>query len=269
MTSQKQNHPRTPGFRELLGEDAAGIILAPSPKRVRAFFGGEAVLDTRRAKLLYHDKPYPDYYIPKEDIREDLLEATDHTTECPARGEARYWNVSSGDGKAENAAWSYHQPPEDIPDISNLLSLDWKAMDAWFEEDEEVFVHPRDPYHRIDVRESASHVEVRLGDTVLADSRRPVLLFETGLPVRYYLPRLDVRTGLLEFRKKKTACPYKGVTAAYWRIGDLSSDEEDPSGDEQDLAWCYQRPLSGMEKIAGRIAFYNERVEIHVDGEPA
>ena len=260
MTEEKKSRKRTPGFKEHLGEDAPGIILAPSPKRVRAFLEGEAVADTRRACLMYHDKPYPDYYFPTEDIRDDLLEATDHTTECPTRGEARYWSVKVADRTAENAAWSYHRPPEGIPDISGLLALSWKAMDAWFEEEEEVFVHPRDPYHRIDILESAVQVEVRVGDTVLADSRRPVLLFETGLPVRYYLPKLDVRTRLLTFKEKETSCPYKGVTAAYWGAGALMEEDKD-------LAWCYERPLPGMEKIAGRIAFYSEKVELHVDGE--
>ena len=180
MTTPQEQIHHTPGFREVPAVDAPDLLLAPSPKWIRAFFQGEVVLDTRRAQLMYHDKPYPDCYAPLEDIREDLLEATEHTTRCPTRGEARYWSVKVGDRTAENAAWSYHQPPGDIPDISGLVSLDWHAMDAWFEEAEEVFVHPRDPFHRIDVRESTRHVEVRLGDTILADSRRPVLLFGAG-----------------------------------------------------------------------------------------
>lgn len=237
----------------------AGVRLVISPKRVRAIFAGKALADSRRPRLLYNGGPAPDYYFLREDVREDLLEATDHTTECPMRGEARYWSVRVGSQVAENAVWNYHDPPDDIPDISDLLSFDWDLMDAWFEEEEEVFVHPRDPYHRIDVLASSRHVEVRLGNTVLADSHQPVLLFETGLPVRYYLPKLDVRTDLLEPRDTETACPYKGVTSGYWSV-------REPGQEERDLAWCYDYPMPGVAKIAGRIAFFNERVDLHVDG---
>jgi uncharacterized protein (DUF427 family) len=260
-TDTRQEERKISGARKFAGEDAPGVLLEPTPKRVRVFFDGETVADSTRTRLLYHSAPVPDYYFPRDDVREDLLEATEHTTECPMRGEARYWSVSAGGRKAENAVWNYHDPPGDIPDISDLLAFDWSAMDAWFEEEEEVFVHPRDPYHRIDVRESARHVEIRVGDTLVAESRRPVLLFETGLPVRYYLPKLDVRTDLLDPRELRTACPYKGVTSGYWGAGELGDDD-------RELAWCYERPLVEVAKIAGRIAFYNERVDLTVDGAP-
>ncbi|MFO8173172.1 MAG: DUF427 domain-containing protein [Longimicrobiales bacterium] len=261
MGREGERERKVSGVRKFAGANAPEVLLETTPKRVRVFFGGRIVADSTRVRLLYHGGPAPDYYFPKEDVRHDLLEATDHTTKCPVRGHARYWSVVAGKRKAENVVWEYHDPPQDIPDISGLLSFDWDGMDAWFEEEEEVFVHPRDPYHRIDVRESARHVQVRVGDTLVADSRRPVLLFETGLPVRYYLPRLDVRTDLLEERGTETACPYKGVTSAYWGPGELTEEED------RDLAWCYERPLPGMEKIAGRIAFFNERVDLDVDDE--
>jgi len=254
------NEHEVSGIGKPVGHPPSGILLRPTPKRVRVFFGGEAVADSMRVQLMYSSKSTPDYYFPREDVREDFLEATDHTTECPDRGEARYWSVAAGGGTAENAVWRYHDPPEDIPDISGLFSFDWDSMDAWFEEEEEVFVHPKDPHHRIDVLESSRHVEIRVGTTPIAESRRPVLLFETGLPVRYYLPKLEVRLELLEARETETACPYKGVTSAYWGSGELGEDD-------RDLAWCYERPLPEVWRIAGRIAFFNERVDLFVDGE--
>lgn len=242
------------------GKKDGEIRMEPSPKWIRVYFGGQAVADSLGVRLLFHGGPAPDYYFPREDVREALLEASDHTTECPRRGPARYWSVKAGSRTAENAVWCYHDPPEDVPDISDLLSFDWDLMDAFFEEEEEVFVHPRDPYHRIDVRESSRHVQIRVGDTLMAESRRPVLLFETGLPVRYYLPKLDVRTELLEPRDTQTGCPYKGFTSAYWGSGG-------PGDDDRDLAWCYEHPLPEVLGIAGRIAFFNERVDLTVNGK--
>jgi uncharacterized protein (DUF427 family) len=251
-------------FHRLAG-DAPDLVVESSPKRVRAYLGGETVADSRRVRLIHQRGSLPAYYFPREDVRDELLEPTDHTTHCPVRGEARYWTVRVGEKVAENAAWNYHDPPDDVPDIGGLLSFRWSGMDRWFEEDEEVFVHPRDPYHRIDVLESSRHVEVRVGDVTVAESRRPVMLMETGLPVRYYLPKVDVRTHLLQPSDTRTECPYKGRTSAYWSAGDLG---EGPGEEDQELAWCYDFPLEGLSRIAGRIAFYHERVELLVDGEP-
>lgn len=254
---------KTSGAFHLLGGKAPEMILEPSPRRVRAFFGGEAVVDSRRAYLLHQRGSLPAYYFPRDDVREDLLAPTSHTSHCPIRGDARYWSLKVGDREVENAVWNYPDPREDAPDVSDLLSFYWDSMDRWFEEEEEVFVHPRDPYHRIDVLESSRHVEVRWEGTLLAESRRPVLLFETGLPVRFYLPKLDVRTDLMESSDTRTECPYKGRTSAYWSAGGHGGEDG-----EGDLAWCYEFPLEGVRKIAGRIAFYQERVDVLVDGEP-
>jgi uncharacterized protein (DUF427 family) len=146
----------------------------------------------------------------------------------------------------------------DDPDLAGYVSVPWDAADRWYEEDEEVFVHPRDPFHRVEVRQSSRHVVVTLDGKPLADSRRPLLLFETGLPTRYYLPPDDVDFDLLEPSPTITRCPYKG-TARHWSAS---------GGEPGDVCWSYEGPLPEIERIDGLIAFYNERVDIAVDGSP-
>src|ERR671933_191751 len=191
------------------------LYLEDCPKRVRAVFNGETVADSRRVKLLHETGHLPIYYFPKEDVRMELLKETNHTTHCPFKGDASYWTVRVGDRVAENAVWSYPERIGSAPPLADYLAFYWRMMDHWFEEDEEVFVHPRDPYHRIDVEASSRHVRVILGGEVVADTHRPHLLFETGLPPRYYIPKLDVRMDLLEPTGTRTRCPYKGEVV-YW-----------------------------------------------------
>ena len=131
-------------------------------------------------------------------------------------------------------------------------------MDGWFEEDEQVFTHPRDPYTRVDILHSSRHVRVEVEGVTIAESAKPTLLFETGLPVRFYLPKTRVRMDLLTATETVTHCPYKGL-AEYWsvRLGETL---------HADLAWSYRTPLPESQKIAGLVALYNERVDLHVDG---
>jgi uncharacterized protein (DUF427 family) len=236
------------------------LYFEDSPRRVRAAFAGETVFDTRRAKLLHETGHLPVYYIPLEDVREDLLSPTDHRTTCPVKGQASYWSVRVGDRAAENAAWSYPEPLAGAPPLGGHVAFFWEKLDAWFEEDEQILVHPRDPYHRVDVLDSSRNVRVRIDDELVADSGRPKLLFETGLPTRYYLPRDDVRTDLLVPSGTVTRCPYKGL-ASYWSVARTD-------GGAADVVWSYAAPLDGATKIAGLLCFFNERVDLEVDGEP-
>jgi uncharacterized protein (DUF427 family) len=185
---------------------------------------------------------------------------TEHHTTCPYKGEASYWTLRVGDRVAENAVWAYPHPLPERADLADYVAFYWHMMDAWFEEDDEVFVHPRSPYHRVDVLNSSRHVQVVVGGEVVADTHRPRLLFETGLPTRYYIPPLDVRMDLLEPTDRETRCPYKG-RARYWsvRIGDRVF---------RDLVWSYSPSLPECPKINDLVCFYNERVDaILVDGE--
>ena len=196
----------------------------PTPKWIRAERGGEFVVDSRRAVLVWGpDRVVPGYAFPAEDVRADLLE-----------------------GAVEGCS---------DPDLSGLVTVNWGAVDRWLEEDEEVVGHPRDPFHRIDIRRSSRRVEVSLDGETVAESRRPVLLFETGLPVRHYLPREDVRMDFFHPSEKRTTCAYKGHAAHF-------SAPEHP-----DIAWTYEEPLPDAEQIRGLIAFYGERSDITVDGQ--
>jgi uncharacterized protein (DUF427 family) len=230
-----------------------------SPRRVRVMFGNEIVADTRNAKLLHETGLLPMYYFPEADVRKDLLEPTDHHTHCPFKGDASYWSVRVGERVAENAVWGYPQPLDHAPPLAGYHAFYWDRMDHWFEENEEIFVHPRDPYHRVDVLPSSRHVRVLIDGEVIADSWRPRVLFESGLPTRYYLPVEDVRIELLISTPTLTRCPYKGL-ASYWsvRVG---------AWIYPDLVWSYADPLPEAAKIAGLLCFFNERVELQVDGE--
>lgn len=228
-------------------------------REVRGVFAGEAVVASRRVKMLHETEHLPVWYFPMEDVRMNLLEASSHSTRCPFKGTASYWSLRVGDRSAPNAAWSYPQPLPEAPPLASYVAFYWKAMDAWYEEDEEVFVHPRDPYHRVDVLRSSRRVRIRIGDLTLAESERPAILFETGLPARYYLPTIDVRMDLLTPSETTTRCPYKGVASYY--------STKDGREGGRDLVWTYSDPLPEVAPIRGLLCFFDERVDVEIDGE--
>jgi uncharacterized protein (DUF427 family) len=225
-------------------------------KRIRAFLGGEAVVDTTRPVLVWEVPYYPTYYLPLDDVRTELLVPDGIVAHSPSRGEGRTFSVRAGGKQAAGAAVRYEDSP--IEELRDLIRLDWDSMDAWFEEDEEVFTHARNPYTRVDILPSSRHVRVEVDGVTVAESASPTLLFETGLPVRYYLPKTHVRMEVLTRSDSVSYCPYKGQ-AEWWsvRTGD---------GLRDDLAWSYRTPLRESQEIAGLVAFYDEKVDIYVDG---
>ena len=232
------------------------IRVETGAKRVRAFLGGAVVADTSRPVLVWEVPYYPTYYVPLADVRAEL-EPDGETVRSPSRGDGRAFTVRAGGRAATGAALRYPDSP--IEELRDLVRIDWHAMDAWFEEDEEVFTHPRDPYTRVDILASSRHIRVEVAGATVAESGSPRLLFETGLPVRWYLPKPHVRLDLLVPSDTVTHCPYKG-RAEHWSV-------RTPDGAMQpDLAWSYRAPLPESQKIAGLIAFYDEKVDIHVDG---
>jgi uncharacterized protein (DUF427 family) len=225
----------------------------PGQKRVRAYVGGHLVADTTKPLLVWESPYYPAYYVPTEDVRAELV-PTGNVQRSPSRGEATLYTVRLPDRELVDAARIHHDSP--IEEIRDHVRLDWGAIDTWFEEDDEVFVHPRNPYTRVDILASSRHVVVKAGETVLAESDRPFVLFETHLPPRYYLPKVDVRMDLLQPTDTVTHCPYKG-TAQYWSavIGDQVIE---------DVAWSYPTPLPESLRAAGLISFYGDKVDIEV-----
>jgi uncharacterized protein (DUF427 family) len=225
-------------------------------KRVRAYLGGELVADSTRPLLVWEKPQYPAYYFPAADVRGELLAADGRTVHSPSRGEGHAFTVKAGGKEASGAALRYVDSP--FEDLRDAIRLDWHAMDAWFEEDEQVFTHPRDPYTRVDILPSSRHIRIEVDGVTIAETDKPTLLFETGLPVRYYLPMTHVRMDLLGPSESVSHCPYKGE-AEWWslRVGEDGLP---------DAAWSYPTPLPESQKIAGLISFYTEKVDVYVDG---
>ncbi|GAB3504377.1 DUF427 domain-containing protein [Amycolatopsis cihanbeyliensis] len=232
-------------------ESRGRVRVETGGKRVRAVFGGTVVADTTAPLLVWEVPYYPTYYVPRADVRTDLSTPSGRTTRSPSRGEGHVSTLRVGDREAVDAVTEYPDSP--LEQLRDHVRLEWSAMDAWFEEDEEVYTHPRSPYVRLDILPSSRRVRVEIDGVTVADTRGPRLLFETGLPTRYYLPKTDVRLDLLEPSDTVTHCPYKGRTE-YFSVGEHT-----------DIAWSYRTPLPESTRIAGLVAFADERVDVYVD----
>ena len=229
------------------------VKVEKSKKRVRAMLGGEVIVDSTSPLMVWEVPYYPTYYFPKADVKMDALVDSGETKKSPSRGVATLYTVKAG-GK-EGSAYGYAEP--EIDALKDHISLKWSSMDHWFEEDEEVFVHPRDPYTRVDIVPSSRRVRVEIDGVTVADSTNTFFLFETNLPTRYYFPKTDVRFDLLTPTETSTHCPYKG-TARYWSV-------EVDGKTHEDIVWGYDAPLPESQKILGLVSFYNEKVDIYVD----
>jgi uncharacterized protein (DUF427 family) len=265
-------------MRALLASGLDDLRCEPIGKRIRAVLGGETVVDSTQAMLVWEPRRIvPSYAVPVGDVRAELSPAAaaapgdtrDAGVQLPTLSRRPVLDPSvpftghTADGQVvdvralgqgrEGAGFK----PAD-PDLSGYVVLDFRAFDGWYEEDEANVSHPRDPFHRIDVLTSSRHVRLELDGQVLADSARPMLLFETMLPVRYYLAREDIRAALTP-SDTRTYCAYKGQ-ASYWSVtvgGQVSPD----------IAWTYQAPLHDAAQVSGRVAFFDERIDLVVDGE--
>jgi uncharacterized protein (DUF427 family) len=263
--------------RDVLMQEFGTLRYEPTEKRIRGTLGDETVIDSTRAVLVWEpQRVVPTYAVPVEDVDGEIGAAPPvdpagpQPTGIPAIGAPRLgdhvvldpsipFSVHTADGEPvtvrarrggrEAAAFR----PSD-PALDRYVILDFDAFDAWYEEDERNVGHPRDPFHRIDIVHSSRHVRVELDGETFAESSKPYLLFEPPLPVRYYLPPEDVRTELLEPSDTRTFCAYKGQ-ASYWSLAGAA-----------DVAWGYPQPLREAAEITGRLAFFNERVDVVVDG---
>ncbi len=239
-------------------QEDIGLRYGPTGRRITVMYGGEVVARSDRAMLLRESPRSIHYLFPKEDVSEGYLVESDHIHESGWRGRAVHWHVTVGEWTAENAAWEYIDLKDKRPDMRGCIGFDWKAMDAWYEEAEQIFVHPRDPWHRVDTVLSDRHIRVAIDGTAIAETNRAYCLFETGLPTRYYIPDEDVNTDFLTPTEKHTACPYKG-TASYYsvKVGDAL---------HENVVWYYPAPVPEQPKLAGTMCFYNEKADIYVDG---
>jgi uncharacterized protein (DUF427 family) len=246
------------------------LLIEPTARWIRGFFNGVAVVDTKHAIVVKSRGPRREriaYYFPVEDVRMDLLTPSGVETNDRHIGDASHYDLTVNAKAAEQAAFSFVGEPhateegftDEPPDLRGYVTFVWDKMDSWFEEAEEIFAHPRDPYKRIDCIKSTRHVKVTLGGEVVADTHNPILLFETGLRTRYYIPKIDVRMDLLRPSDSHTVCPYKG-TASYYSVevnGKLY----------EDAAWYYPQALPESMPIAGGyVAFYDEKMDsVEVD----
>jgi uncharacterized protein (DUF427 family) len=232
---------------------AARGRIEPAPRRVRGFLGHELVFDTTAARYVWEVPYYPQYYIPLADVRAELLRDEDHPQKVQL-GSSRLYSLVGAGQVVASAARVF----DDDGPVAGLVRFEFDRL-RWLEEDEQIYGHPRNPYARVDALRSHRHIRVQLGDSVLADTVTPVLLFETGLPTRYYIDPADVAFEYLEPSTAETLCPYKGTTSGYWSV--RAADTVHP-----DLAWTYHYPLPAVAAIAGMVAFYNEKLDIVVDG---
>jgi len=240
-----------------MAEKTRGIKIEQGAKRVHAYLAGEVVADTKTPFLVWEWPYYPTYYFPVDDVRAELVPAG-RTEHSPSRGEAEVYHVKVAGADADSAALRYPDSP--IEALRGLVRLDWNSMNEWFEEDEVVYTHPRDPYSRVDILASSRRIQVEIDGVTVADSSQPRILFETGLPPRYYVPLTDVRMDLLRPSDTQTRCPYKGI-ASYWSV-------DTGQAVHTDIVWIYRTPLPESQKVAGLACFYNEKVDITLDGEP-
>lgn len=226
--------------------------IEPAPRRVRGYLDGTLVFDTKAAHYVWEVAYYPQYYVPIEDVDMSCLVDEQHAQTLQL-GASRLFSLTNGKRTQKSAARLYESGP-----VAGSVRFEWDALD-WFEEDQPLIGHPRSPYVRVDALRSHRQVRVELDDVLLAETASPVMLFETGLPTRYYIDRTDVEFSHLQPTTTQTICPYKGITSAYWsvRIGEAL---------HADLAWTYDYPMSPLAPIAGMIAFYNEKLDIYVDG---
>jgi len=251
-----------------LGRNPNGMFLAatPMPERVlyveplrrgmSVEFGDGIVARSDGAVLLFEPARYPVAYFPVNDIAEGVLEPTDRETTHEDLGGTRWFDVVGEDGRrAKRGAWQHVDPPARAAALRDTVAFSWRAMDAFYEEDERILGHAADPYHQIDIRRSSRHLVVRDGDRVVADTSGPLVLYESGFAPRWYVPRADVIAEALHAVQGQTFCPYKGL-ASYYDIGDAKQ-----------AAWSYRAPFDEMARIGDLVSFEPDKVTITLDGE--
>jgi uncharacterized protein (DUF427 family) len=248
-----------------LSEHAVGRFLVPDPlperllyaeplrRRMRVRFGGAWIADSEDVVLLHEPGRYPVAYFPLGDITAGVLEPSDHTTRHRDLGTTSWYTVRAGQQAAQRGAWQHTELPGYATELKGRVAFAWRAMDAFYEEDERIVGHAADSYHRIDIRQTSRHLVVRHGDRVIADSTRPLALYESGFAPRWYVPRGDVDESALIPAEGQTFCPYKGLCSYY-----------DIAGAHW-AAWSYQDAWPEVRRISGMISFEPDQVTVHLD----
>jgi uncharacterized protein (DUF427 family) len=231
------------------------LFVEPLRRRLRVRFGGAWIADSEQVLLLFEPGRYPVAYFPETDIAADALEPIDHDTRHQDLGPMSWFAVRSGDQVAQRAAWQHTGLPTHAIELQSRVAFAWRAMDAFYEEDERIVGHAADPYHRIDVRQTSRRLVVRHGEHVIADTARPLVLYESGFAPRWYVPRADIDESALTLAKNQTFCPYKGI-CSYFDIGETRS-----------AAWAYPEAYPEVARIAHFVSFEPGIVTVHLDGK--
>lgn len=249
-----------------LSEGAIGQFLTAEPlperllfaerlrRRMRVKYNGTWIADSENVIVLHEPGRYPVAYFPREDVDERALVASGKVTHHKDLGDTAWYAVRSGDRTTERAAWEFTALPEHAAGLGGRIAFAWRAMDAFYEEDERILGHAADAYHRIDIRNTSRTLEVRLGDTVVARSQHPVVLYESGFAPRWYVPRADIDESRLRPVEGQTFCPYKGL-CDYYDVGDVHR-----------AAWSYPDPYAEVGRIRGMVSFEPDQVEVRLDG---
>ena len=230
------------------------LFAEPLRRRMRVRFGGAWIADSEDVVLLHEPGHYPVAYFPLADVDPGALQATDRVTRHRELGATAWFTVSAGEHTAERAAWQYTDLPEYAAELRGRVAFAWRVMDAFYEEDERIVGHAADPYHRNDMRSTSRHLVVRDGDTVIAETHRPVVLYESGFAPRWYVPREDVDEAALTAVEGQTFCPYKGL-AGYYDIGDHAR-----------AAWSYVDAWPEVQQVRGLVSFEPDKIEVYLDG---
>ena len=230
------------------------LFAEPLRRRMRVRFGGQWIADSENVVVLHEPGRYPVAYFPREDIAAGVLERSEHTSEHRDLGATAWYVVSAGEQSARRGAWEHVDLPGYAGELSGHVAFAWRAMEAFYEEDERIVGHAADRYHRIDVRRTSRRLVVRSGDAIIAETSRPLVLYESGFAPRWYVPRDDVDLTALTPAAGQTFCPYKGL-ASYYDIGGARR-----------AAWSYEDAWTGVRRISGLISFEPDQVEVRLDG---
>lgn len=249
-----------------LAQSSAGRLLIPGPlperilyaeplrRRMRVRFGGEWIVDSEDVMLLHEPGRYPVAYFRLADVAGDVLSAAERTTRHRDLGPTAWYSVSAGTESKDRAAWQHIELPEYAGELKDRVAFAWRAMDAFYEEDERIVGHAADAYHRIDIRQTSRHLVVRNGEEVVADTTKPLVLYESGFAPRWYVPREDVRQDALTPLESQTFCPYKGL-CSYYDIGDAGK-----------AAWSYEHAWTEVRRISGHLSFEPDQIDVRLDG---
>lgn len=253
-----QQGPLSPGAigRFLVPEPLPKRLLYVEPlrRRMRVRFGGTWIADSEKVLVLFEPDRYPVAYFPESDISPHILERTDHTTQHRDLGLTSWYAVRAGEQTASRGAWQHTSLPAHASELQAHIAFAWRAMDAFYEEDERIVGHAADSYHRIDIRQTSRNLVVRLRDRIIADTKRPLVLYESGFAPRWYVARADIEESALVLVEKQTFCPYKGM-CSYYDIGDAHG-----------AAWSYREAYREVDRISDLVSFEPDLVSVHVDG---